>query len=546
MTFLHALCAAFLLSCAKLYWIMENEYLNYFANLLAPVRDRHFRTVGAALGVLGAAHGLLLLSHIGASISARQLTAYARVFAARKLVEIATQVPNAYLYSTLIARPWINHSKVALVVANCWSAFLIHQILLRSGSARMSVRVVAIVIDSLISVATAIVLPSAIFLPYAMQFDYKNLSFPMSLLYGDTEFLNLVLENRAFFFMSWTNALITAVPHASAFLVATATFDVLSRATTRMQTSTRLHRIVIPTIFVTTGAVVLVLHLEAQYGVVNGDIEVIKSMCLQQMHPWLASNFSCAIVKYNCYRAMVQTPPLDSLYWLEREMLRRITFMHCPALVVPPIIREFPSLMGIEIWNATLERWGEEAALSAQLHENMLFVMFVFVNMTGIPDGILQSPLPKQLRDLEFVHTNLTTITEDVIEPWSGVSIIYIEHSQLNEFPTMFKHLPELSELSLINNKITAMPIDFLLTAIPTYYYSLSFSRNPLRELPEAHNGDLYISYLTLEFTQLRELPDDPKFPRTALCGKNEQDWDPLGDDRYPMHLIQPFRSLAA
>jgi hypothetical protein len=74
MVSLHALCSAFLLACAKLYWLMENEFLDYFATLLAPAHDRHFRVVGTVFGVLGAAHVLQLLSHLGASIVARRLT----------------------------------------------------------------------------------------------------------------------------------------------------------------------------------------------------------------------------------------------------------------------------------------------------------------------------------------------------------------------------------------------------------------------------------------------------------------------------------------
>ncbi|GMF40231.1 unnamed protein product [Phytophthora fragariaefolia] len=473
--------------------------------------------------------------------------------------------------------------------------------LLRTTS--RSIRIVVVVVDTLIAIGTAIILPSAIFLPYALKFDYKNVSFPDSLLYGDTTFLNLVLENRVFFFLSWSNALIKAVPHLSAFLclrsiatilksanrpdstaakldarlaaptvrtssIGLRTIRALSRATTRVHNSRRLHRIVFPMAFAITGGVVLILHLKAHYTAVNENTGPIEDMCLQQMHPWLASNFSCAILNYNCFRADELSPRPDSLSWLERGVLRRITFMHCPALVVPSVIREFSSLMGIEIWNSTLLKWGKEAAVSAPLHQNMLFIIFVFVNMTGIPAGILTPPLPELLTDLEFIHTNLTAITEDVTNPWSGVRIVYIEHSHLDIFPSVLMHLPVLSELSLINNKIETMPRDALLTAAATYYYDLSLSRNPLRELPDARTDNFHISYLSLEFTQLTDLPawvdtvvwesvslggsplcdggDDTKVLLFACCGKGDQDWDPLGPERYPIHLMQPFRLLSS
>lgn len=59
---------------------------------------------------------------------------YGLMFAFRKTVEIAAKVPNSYLYSKLIARPWINHAKVGLVVANCWSSFIIHRQLKNSST----------------------------------------------------------------------------------------------------------------------------------------------------------------------------------------------------------------------------------------------------------------------------------------------------------------------------------------------------------------------------------------------------------------------------
>ncbi|KAG7388260.1 hypothetical protein PHYPSEUDO_012918 [Phytophthora pseudosyringae] len=651
---------------------MENEYLDYFAGLLGPKRDRHFRIVGTSLGALGAVHGLQLLSHLGASIIARQLKARpldvgssiesywrlvigkstratfwsenrwktwrisgrkaalvssrrrykegsseydTRMFVLRKSVEIATQIPNGYLYSTLVARPWINHAKVSLLVANCWSAFIIHQMLLKSGPghkqvgsatrSRTSVRFSAILVDSMLATATAVILPSAIFMPYALQFDFENLTFPDATLYGDTTFPNLVLENRAFFFMSWANAAMKIVPHLSVFLCLRAIGSMLhsppdkvtttksplpepattrpskkrsiiasasSRAFRRVQSSAqmvyRVHRVMIPMLLLVTGGIVLGLHLSAQYGSVAGDVAVMENMCLQRMHPWLASNFSCAVVTYNCYKQGVTTPSTEVLAWLERDAVRKIIFMHCSAFTMPPIIREFPSLMGVELWNTTLVEWGEDAAVSAALHPMMFFALFVYVNLTTVPPGILQAPLPEQLTDLEFIHTNLTTIPEDVVEPWNGIKILYIEHSQLNPFPSSLMRLPVLSELSLIDNKVETIPDDAFLNGASSYFYNLALSKNPLRELPPAPSENFDVSYLALEFTQLTNVPAwvntnvwdtvslggspvcetnaSSKLAENVLCGGDAAAWDPLGDERYPTSFVKLFRSLDA
>ncbi|GMF20650.1 unnamed protein product [Phytophthora lilii] len=677
MVLLHALSAVFLICCAKLYWLMENEYLDYFATLLAPSRDRHFRVVGTALGIIGAAHALQLLTHLGASIISQRLAvrslnlgsdsmslitlvihglarlgrwvvhhwrisqdgvqqpqyqrgssmrrgalsneAYGRIFAIRKTIEIATQVPNGYLYSTLIARSWINHAKVALLVINCWSAFIIHGMLVKNEPVitriaparlpvpRRSLRFLAVVVDASLAVATGILLPSAIFFPYLLQFDFETLDFPDTLLYGDTAFPNLVLENRAFFAISWANAVMKGVPHVSAFLcllsiasmldaaskpestspairgprsprrnnkrstVATASYRALMRATNNVQSSTKLirhvHRLSAPLLFMVTGAVVLGLHLDAHYGRVNGDMDIMNSFCLQRMHQWLAPNFSCAVVKYNCYREGVSSPLSESLDWLEREAVRSLMFLHCSAFVMPSIIREFPYLMGVELWNTTLLSWGEEAAVSAKLHPNLLFAIFSFVNMTRIPTGILQQPLPEQLTDLEFIHTNLTTLPDEIEHSWKSVELVYIEHSKLNPFPAVLMQLPFLSELSLIDNKFESIPKDVLLSGASTYFYDLALSKNPLKTLPEARTEDFDVSNLALEFTKLRDLPEwvttnvwesvslggspvcedtNINIPEIAVCGDNDDAWDPLGEERYPTAFTSLSRSLYA
>ncbi|KAG6945589.1 hypothetical protein JG687_00017199 [Phytophthora cactorum] len=74
-----------------------------------------------------------------------------------------------------------------------------------------------------------------------------------------------------------------------------------------------------------TGGLVLGLHLSAQYGAVSGDIAKMESLCMQRMHPWFTSNFSCAVVRYNCYKEGVTSPSAEVLGWLERGAVRKIS-----------------------------------------------------------------------------------------------------------------------------------------------------------------------------------------------------------------------------
>ncbi|KAK1943766.1 Leucine-rich repeat protein SHOC-2 [Phytophthora citrophthora] len=280
------------------------------------------------------------------------------------------------------------------------------------------------------------------------------------------------------------------------------------------------------------------------------------------MHPWLAPNLSCAVIKYNCYKEGVVSPPHDVFQWSEREVVRKITFLHCSAFQMPPSIREFQSLMGIELWNVTLVQWGEEAGVSAELHPNMLFLFFSFVNMTEIPAGILSPELPELLTDLEFAHTNLTSLPQAIIKSWKSVEVLYVEHSQLGQFPTIVMQLPALSELSLIDNKFNAIPEEAFSSAASTNYYDLALSHNAIRHLPS--KVSFCIFNLALEFTQLEEIPGwikenvwvslslrgssvcDPstniQIPTAAHCERI----DPLGEERFPTKIVEPFRALNA
>ncbi|KUF81470.1 hypothetical protein AM588_10000264 [Phytophthora nicotianae] len=645
MVLFHGVSAVFLILNAKLYWIMENEYIDYFTNLLAPAQDRHFQTVGAFLCVLGIANGMQLVSHVGSSILKWNITArplgpssrvmafcasivnkivstrneeingnlYGRVFAIRKIVEIATQVPGTYLYSTLIARPWINHVKVAFLVLNCWSSFVVYQMITKpnrvgtevttSGMSCGSARFVAEVVDVLLAAATGMLLPSAIFVPYLMEFNINTLDFPDTMLYDDAEFVNLVLENRAFFAISWGDAVTKIVPHVSVFVCLVAIGSILesevlhvkdapsssplhkvrsqrsnlkvdshsaSKKASKSCKPTRrfdhIYRLVVRNVFLVTGVIVTVLHFIAQYSTTRGDLDLIDKSCLQKMHPWFSQNYSCTVVKYNCYALGVASPPSDALGWLEREALRTVVFMHCSGFVMPESIREFPLLMGIELWNTTIVRWGEESALSAELHPVMLFMIMSYVNMTEVPTGILPLPSPARLTDLEFSHTNLTALPDSVADSWSMVEILYLEHSLFEQFPSVVMKIPVLSELSLIDNKIESMPGDSLVTAASTYFYDLALSRNPLQELPDARSETFEVSLLSLEFTQITELPSwvytsilesvslggspmceegrNVSLTSIEVCGQDENSWDPLGGERFPIQLVQQLREF--
>lgn len=79
-------------------------------------------------------------------------------------------------------------------------------------------RTLRVAMDALLSTISCLVLPLAIFLHWALQFDSELLTFPMEVLYGDTAFTRLVYENQAIFALSVSDSIAKLVPHLSILL----------------------------------------------------------------------------------------------------------------------------------------------------------------------------------------------------------------------------------------------------------------------------------------------------------------------------------------
>ncbi|KAG3028879.1 hypothetical protein PC128_g6594 [Phytophthora cactorum] len=184
---LHALCAAYLLAMARLYFFMENPNMAYISNLLAFPEQRRFRLFGVLVGILGGLHAVQLILHIASSIHSRALVVWPRdavitrfkkfitgykpgktssfaesksrihntgmpaltaiektlsvqgshvelIFVLRKAVEVAAQIYQCHNYSTLISPVWINQAFVAMTVINCLITSLLNHLMLASAS----------------------------------------------------------------------------------------------------------------------------------------------------------------------------------------------------------------------------------------------------------------------------------------------------------------------------------------------------------------------------------------------------------------------------
>ncbi|KAG3086087.1 hypothetical protein PI125_g19037 [Phytophthora idaei] len=585
---LHGLCASYLLAMALLYFFMENPLMVYYANLLALPEHRYFRLFGTLVGILGALHGLQLVLHLLWSIKSRapavfpraaminrlvrgvlrlkkskktepvaprpswsrnSITAigsvtasglqsvlsvegnhFALVFVTRKAVEVGAQIVQCYRYSTLIGRVWINQAYA----------------------------------DALLTAFACLVLPLAIFVPYAQVFDVSWYSFPNEILYGDVSFPNLIRENQALFALSFVDGVTKLVPHISILFGLASVSLILELYPPQRFTSkakAKASSVVVRSKALKARAVVLGLHLHAAHLASSADASTMK-MCLQGLRPWFAVNVSCSVLEFNCYKHGVVTPTSDQLDHLQSDAVMAVIFEHCTEFKMPPSIRRFRNLLGLELWNVSIAKWGSEAALNADLHPEMVFLIMVYTNMTEMPRDLLTTPLPLLLGDIEISITNLTAIPEELAAAWSNVRLVYLEHAPLKEFPTALLKIPSLS-VSLIDDGLESIPDDLFMTESRLdEYLEIAFSYNPIKELPSSIRDGLLVNYLSVDHTEVTELPawvdgigqwmnlggtpvcNDTKAVIPDIADCTDWGWNPMADGRYPLALVAPLREI--
>ncbi|KAL4177704.1 hypothetical protein KRP22_002634 [Phytophthora ramorum] len=542
---------------------------------------------------------------------------FALVFMARKAAEATAQIVQCHRYSTLIGRVWINQFYAAMVIVNCWVTPLLDY-LMRSSDSRAAKeaqtrnvvktnttssireRAICVTVDTLLTMAPCLILPLAIFVPYAQAFNTNWYSFPLDMLYGDVSFPNLVRENQALFALNLLDGVTKLVPHLS-MLFGMASISLLlelyppqrfkskgkAKSSIAASVSVRgkplvvkaqssnlkhsqparvvgltfLRRAVAPFAFVTAGAVVLGLHLHAAHLASTADAAIMK-MCLQTLRPWFAENVSCSVLEFNCYRHGVLSPASDALDHLQNDAVTAIVFEHCPEFEMPSSIRRFRNLLGVELWNVSIVKWDVDSALSANLHPSMIYLVMVYTNMTEMPQGLLTRPLPPLLGDIEISITNLTRIPDELAEAWENVRLVYLEHAPLKEFPTALFQIPSLS-VSLIDDGLESVPEDLFTTvSLLDEYLEIAFSYNPIKSLPKSIRDGLLINYLSIDHTELTDLPawvdgvgqwinlggtsicnaTKPKVPKLADC--TDWGWSPMADGRYPLSIVSPLRLI--
>ncbi|GLE06870.1 hypothetical protein PINS_up016539 [Pythium insidiosum] len=259
----HALCSCYIGAAGWLYWYADRPYLTYFADLVAPQPQRHFRSAGSICVLLAALQlasclemvvlslksGRLVLSRGTSRGSVSRLdvavvpapsqsrlsypskagrflwwACFSRrgflgidspffevIFIVREGIEVALQTYQAFQMSGRIAEPSLNAAFVALLVLNCWSTPLLQRTLHHRPAVA---RCVCLVADLGINACANMLIPWLILKPYVRAWDAEQFTYDVGLLYDDIWYTNMVMEHRMLFAASALDVLSKVVPHA--------------------------------------------------------------------------------------------------------------------------------------------------------------------------------------------------------------------------------------------------------------------------------------------------------------------------------------------
>ncbi|TMW68879.1 hypothetical protein Poli38472_001035 [Pythium oligandrum] len=460
-------------------------------------------------------------------------------FVLNEFFEIVSQTTQVYKASVLIGKVWINALYVALTVVNCWSTPILQYFFQHMPALE---RLLYLCIDLTLDMSSATVLPIVIFLPYYEKFNFETYNFEISYLYDDIWFANMVMENQQLFALSQWDFLWKIIPHFSIYAclnsikslvrprlnMYTVHCDQPSSTTASMtvspmnedehQPSTPMEDGSVPDMprhitpnanaerllrrlqvaLTLWGLGILVLHLVGAFASMSANVPA----CKQTVRPWFTTRFSCAVLQFNCYRYNTTTVTNEDLEILQADSLAALVFSHCSELRVPTQLKAFKNLLGIDIYNSTLVEWNADAAITQETHPSVTYIIFVRVNMTRLPDGILQT-LPNTMNDFEISVSNLTELPSDLHERWHPLSLAYFEYTEIKEFPPTLMKLP-VDDLSLIGTDIEMLP-EFP----PDHpgFFTLAMTRTPLKALPANFGDTRAIGFLSLGYTQLTQLP---------------------------------------
>ncbi|DBA01635.1 TPA: hypothetical protein N0F65_011391 [Lagenidium giganteum] len=283
-----------------------------------------------------------------------------------------------------------------------------------------------------IQAVSCMAIPLLLVVPFWRDFDFQEMVIPVNLEYDDVYFARVVTEMQIVAAGTWLGLVV--------------------------------------------GIIVLAVHLSAHVFIHRFSND---QSCDLVSAPWFATKFPCLVYNFDCAVWNQTSAHSGDLAFLEPGALVTLNFVHCSALEVPNDLRMFRNIIGINLKHVTLVDWPRTTAVDPAFHPVMMFVVFSYVKLPSVPAGIL-GPLPAMLQDIEFSHTNLSVIPEDLGEHWRDLNTLYFEYSQIHEIPRSLMSI-SFNTLSLIGNYIEDASV---LEWLPMSVGDVALDFNPLKIMP--------------------------------------------------------------
>lgn len=463
---------------------------------------------------------------------------------AREIVEIVSQLYQAYYSSLFVSQVWLNLLFAGLICFNCFAGTIVHIIQRHKPGHR---RLNSIALDLVLDFIWGSAIPLIIVIQYIIYFVRNSYVFSPEFFYADTIYTNAILEFTQFFITSWTDAVTTMLPYANMFtglgnmkvlLLAEiekekhqapsiVSFRAESRATsirhskndsrhsspnkTIIKVSRRkpkhgeMHSIHF--IIVVTGVFVCITSLAAS-GIFQSN--QCDANCKLQMHPWFTTSCACSVYNLNCHQQGFEGTGRqigDVLESLDARVLNYLIISHCPALTIPSAIRRFPKLMGLQIYNATFVDWPQESSLTTK---HLPRLSYLYIVRSTFPAGVIPPGLlldkSENLVDIEFVACNIADVPDDLDTRWPTVMIMFFEHCALQSVPRAITAMHTVVDLSLIDNNISFIPANL---SSNDKLLALSLDSNPIRLLPDGFGKKTTMLLFSIQDTLLEHAPAD-------------------------------------
>ncbi|KAG7388971.1 hypothetical protein PHYBOEH_007646 [Phytophthora boehmeriae] len=457
-------------------------------------------------------------SGLGRAISARGEW-FDGVLVAREIVEVASQTVQAHSCSFLISSVWINQVFCGLIFLNGMATAIVHHSIVEKVGLR---RLYSTAIDLSLDFAWGFIIPCRIIFVYVTMYIKNKHNFPESFSYSDTMQIKAILECNQFFMVSWLDTITTTLPYLNMlsglrsvkFLIqhdmevvrmlstikvqplqltvgpstaATKSGDTITPGPTPEAVSEELcvdtkltmcGRWLVKCIMAlipVVGVFVLITSITAS-GIFFGE-DTCAVGCKLRMHPWFTHKCACSVMEINCF---------------ERE------------LSITEDIRGFNNLMRLELYNSTVAKWPSTASLSLPYVPSLVTLFVIRSRLVGgLPDG-LTTNFSSNIVDVEFVASDFDgPLPSDLNDKWPSVAMLYIEHSGLEEIPSVVSN-KALTDLSLIDNNISVISEDVELSSRLMY---VMLDRNPLERIPDSFQSLQDLFFLTFQHTNVKDLP---------------------------------------